>query len=64
MIDRRVRQAYRIGSATRQLTIEAITDYTERLAGADSPLVELVKRAESRSVAVALVLASPQFLKI
>lgn len=64
MIDRRVRQAYRIGLATRMLSVDALADYTERLAGSDSPLVDLVKHAESRPVAIALLLGSPQFLKI
>ncbi|HVY19562.1 MAG TPA: DUF1800 family protein [Bauldia sp.] len=64
MIDRRVRQAYRIGLSTRLLSVEALTDYTARLAGTDSPLVALVQHAESRPVAIAMLLSSPQFLKI
>ncbi|MEJ0013609.1 MAG: DUF1800 family protein [Bauldia sp.] len=63
LLDRRVRQAYRIGSTVRNLTVEALTEYTGRLAGTDSPLTRLVQRAESEAVAVAYLLASPQFLK-
>jgi uncharacterized protein (DUF1800 family) len=65
LVDRRVRQAYRIGISARDLSVDAIGDYAARLAGgADSPLATLVRRAESRSIAVTILLASPQFLKI
>ncbi|HVY21515.1 MAG TPA: DUF1800 family protein [Bauldia sp.] len=64
MLDRRTRQAYRIGSVAFDLTVEAIGAYAERLAGIDSSLVPMIKRAESRPIAVAVLLASPQFLKI
>ena len=64
MIDRRVRQAYRIGVSASVLGIQEIGDYAARLAGSDSPLVSLVRRAESVPNAVAILLASPQFLFI
>ncbi|MEJ0013607.1 MAG: DUF1800 family protein [Bauldia sp.] len=64
MLDRRTRQAYRIGSVAFDLTVEALGAYAERLAGTDSSLARMVKRAESRPIAVAVLLASPQFLKI
>ena len=64
MLDRRVRQAYRIGQSSRGLSAQALGDYAARLAGEDSPLVALVRRAESVPDAVALLLASPQFLKM
>jgi uncharacterized protein (DUF1800 family) len=64
MLDRRVRQAYRIGAATYHATQEAVTDYAARLAGSDSPLVTAVNHAESLPIAMALVLASAEFLTI
>ena len=64
MIDRRVRQAYRIGFTASNLAVETLGDYAERLAGKDSPLVPRVRRAESVPIAVAILLASPQFLYI
>ena len=64
MLDRRVREAYRIGTASAAFSNDQLGDYAGRLAGADSPLVPLVRRAESRGMAFALLMASPQFLKM
>lgn len=64
MLDRRVRQAYRIGQSAHGLNSEALGDYAARLAGGDSTLVPLVRRAESVPEAVALLLAAPKFLKM
>ena len=64
MVDRRVRQAYRMGQAAGALSVDTLGDYAARLAGADAPLVTMIRHAESRPIAVALLLTSPQFLKI
>ena len=64
MLDRRVREAYRIGTASAAFSNDELADYASRLAGADSPLVLLVRRAELRGVAFGLLMASPQFLKM
>jgi hypothetical protein len=63
MLDRRVRQAYNIGAKS-GLTEEMIRDYAARLAGDDSPLVTTVSHAQSRPIAIAVLLASSQFLNI
>ena len=59
MLDRRVRQAFRIGQSAPTVTAEALGEYAERLARVDSPLVPLVRRAEGRAQAFALLPASP-----
>lgn len=64
MLDRRVRQAYRIALSASGLTPAGLGDYAERLAGAGSELALDVKRAESASLAITVLLASPQFLWI
>lgn len=64
MLDRRVRQAYRIGATATDVSADSLADYAVRLAGNAAPLVQLIRRAESRAEAVALLLASPQFLKM
>lgn len=64
LLDRRVRTAYLIGTATQSLMPAALGAYADRLMGADSPAALSVKRAESMPLAVATLLTSPQFLWI
>jgi uncharacterized protein (DUF1800 family) len=62
MLDRRVRQAYRIALSSTGVTPAALSDYAGRLAGSDSELALDMKRAESASLAMTVLLASPRFL--
>ncbi|HVY20989.1 MAG TPA: DUF1800 family protein [Bauldia sp.] len=62
LLDRRVRTAYLIGTATQDLLPDALGSYADRLMGVDSAAALSVKRAESMPLAIATLLTSPQFL--
>ena len=64
MLDRRIRQADRIATTVDTLTADEIGDHAERLVGSESRLPQTLRRAESRQMAVALLLTAPQFLKM